>query len=98
MSQKPIARVSILEQLLGQVNAPRRRTFESRKARQESRRRRILIGTLVGSDSPGAILGREPWCLLSDARCTEHATLNIHGTLDARGTFFSDAQQNNMIC
>ena len=53
MSQKLNERISSLEQRLGQLRAQRqrddqrKRTFESRKARKEDTRRKILIGALV---------------------------------------------------
>jgi hypothetical protein len=53
MSQKLNERISNLEQRLGQLRAQRqredqrKRTFESRQARKEDTRRKILIGALV---------------------------------------------------
>jgi hypothetical protein len=53
MSQKLNERISSLEQRLGQLRGQRqredqrKRTFESRKARKEDTRRKILIGALV---------------------------------------------------
>ena len=53
MSQKLNERISTLEQRLKQLNAQRQRqdqrqrTFESRKARKEDTRRKILIGALI---------------------------------------------------
>ena len=53
MSQKLIERISTLEQRLKQLKSQqqrseqRRRTFESRQARKDDTRRKILIGTLV---------------------------------------------------
>jgi hypothetical protein len=53
MSQKLNDRISNLEQRLGQLRGQRqredqrKRTFESRKARKEDTRRKILIGALV---------------------------------------------------
>ena len=53
MSQKLDERISSLEQRLGELRArrqredQRKRTFESRKARKEDTRRKILVGALV---------------------------------------------------